>query len=405
MPVFKAGLRMFFRHPFYILCYVVLLSFFAVAIGLATTTVAEDEFISSRPDIAIIDRDGSALSTGLTDYLGEQGNIVQIEDERFALQDAVAQNQVSYIAIIPTGFADMFVRAATDGSEPPIIETTTSYVSISAHMMNGLTNEYLNTAKIYFASGSGSTQEEVVRLVADDMKNNGAISLVNQERVSTYPVVFMFFLGYVIMISVSVCVGVIMGAFNRTDVRRRNLTSPLSALSRNLQLAAACVIVMLIAWIWMGLLGLVVFNEQFAQVDPAIIGLGLLAFLAFATVPLALGFLLGQVTSSELLVNAVSNIVALVLSFLGGLWVSLDLVGGAVATIARFTPTFYYGQAITKLAGATGSLGDALPAILADIGILLLFSAALLTIGLVAGRFRMQSAEAGGNAGAERLRS
>ena len=408
MQVFKSALRVFFKHPVYLLIYVVCFSFMAVAIGTSVFDAPQTEFVTERPDIAVIDRDGSDLSKGLAEFLGEHASIVEVEDSRRALQDATAQKLASYIVIIPEGFGKDFVAAAADGRAVPIIETVTSYESIWANMMNALVEEYLNTAQLYVSSDTAKSQAEIVAFTNSDMANDADVALLQfgeSAPVSQQWILYMQFSCYTIMLSIIVLVGVVLVAFNRTDIRRRNLVSSVSSLSMNLQLAAACLIATLIAWAWVSILGIVVFGQSLVGVDPRIIGLGILALFAFCLVALSIGFFVGQISSSELAINAAGNIIGLALSFLGGVWIPLSFMAGALETVAHFMPTFYYGDAVTKAISLHDFTAASLAPVFTDIGIVLLFAAAIIALALAAGRLRIQSAEAGGNAAAARTRS
>ncbi|MCL2889344.1 MAG: ABC transporter permease [Eggerthellaceae bacterium] len=408
MQVFKAALRVFFRHKVYILTYMVALSVLAVFLGISLAGTPETDFSTERPEIAIIDRDGSELSRGLAGFLEQQANLVEIEDSRLAMQDATAQNRASYIMIIPEGFAQDFLSAARSGSSVPIIETVVSYESISANMMNVLVDEYLNIAYLYASIGTDLSQAEIVSQVRADMASETAVTLLvfgESAPVSRQWIIYMMFSSYIAMLSIIVCIGVLLSAFNRAEIRRRDLSSPVSSLSMNLQIAAACIVAALIVWVWLSFLGLLIFGNSLSGVATLVITLILVALLVFCLVALAIGFLLGQLTSSELVLNAVGNIIGLVLSFLGGVWLPLELMGDAVASVARFTPTFYFTDTINKAIVLRDFSSASITPILSNISVILLFAAAIFTVSLVAGRMRMQSATAGGNAAAARTRS
>jgi ABC-2 type transport system permease protein len=131
----------------------------------------------------------------------------------------------------------------------------------------------------------------------------------------------------------------------------------------------------------------------------------LFSLFIFCIVALSISFFLGQLTASEFLLNAAGNITGLVFSFLGGIWIPLELAGDTIAKLARFTPTFYYGEALEKTNNLHDYSGASLAPVFADLGIMLLFAAALFAVALAVGHLRMQSAEAGGNAAAARTRS
>jgi len=408
MQVFKTALKIFLRHKTYIAIYMVALSFMAIFLGVSSVDSPRDKFVAESPSIAVFDRDGSDLSKGLVAYLDNHTDRIELEDSRVSMQNAIAQNLVVYIMIIPEGFGESFMAAATENSPTPTIETVVSYESIAANMINVQVNEYLSAASIYAGSGTTESQAKIAAFVENDLTESAEVTMVQFSEsgpLSQQWIIFMQCSSYTLILSIVVCIGIVLSAFNRTEIRRRDFSAPISSLSMNLQITAACLIVVLLAWAWVSILGLVVFGASLSAVDPLVIGLIVLALLAFCFVALAISFLMGQITSSELLLNAVGNITGLTLAFLGGVFVAVELMGDTIAAISRFTPTFYYSDTIAKAASLQDFTLVSLEAIFVNIGIILLFATAIFAIALVVGRVRMQSAEAGGNAAAARTRS
>lgn len=408
MQVFKTALRIFFKHPIYIMIYIFWLSVMAVFIGMNVAGTPQAEFTENRPDIAIIDRDKSDLSEGLADFLNDYTTVVEIEDSRRAMQDAVAQERVQYIMLIPEGFEGDFLDALESDASTPHFETVVNHESIAANMMDGLVDKYLSTVQVYLQTDTTASSEEAVGLARSDMAHSAQATLVQlreSSAVSQQWIMYMSFSGYTIMLSIIICVGVVMAAFNRTDIRRRDISSATSALSVNLQVAAASLIITLLSWAWVSILGLLIFGESLAGVSPTIIVMSLLSLLAFCSVPLSLGFFLGLLSVNELIMNAAGNILALAFSFLGGIWISLDLLSENVLAFAHFIPTFYYSDALLQTAGLRDFSTTSLAPIFGNMGIMLLFAAVIFVVALVVARLRAQSAEAGGNAAAARGRS
>ena len=110
--------------------------------------------------------------------------------------------------------------------------------------------------------------------------------------------------------------------------------------------------------------------------------------------------LLGQLGVGEATTNAVGNIGGMVMAFMGGAWISLDLLGAEMQTAAKFFPTYWYTQAVTESAHLAEVTWETAAPILANLGVIGLFAAAVFAVALAAGRWRMRSAEAGGNAAA-----
>ena len=153
-------------------------------------------------------------------------------------------------------------------------------------------------------------------------------------------------------------------------------------------------------WLWTVGVGLVVFAESVSQISS--IGLAFMLILAFvfATVPLAIGYLLGQLGVGEFASNAIGNIADMVVSFLGGVWISFDLLDPTVQAVAHFSPAYWYTNALQQASQLEAFTLDAVMPILGNMGVLMLFTVAIFAVAMVVGRLRVQSAEAGGNAGA-----
>ncbi len=389
MQVFKAALKAFFRHPIYLLIYIVWLSCMGLFMGMSVSDVPSEEYIE-RPNVAVIDRDGGELSQGLASFVLDNSVPVEIEDTERALQDAVMQERAHYIVIIPEGFSDEFAKAAADGKAMPEIQTVVSTQSASVTMMDNLVDEYLNVARTYTLALPDDGQQQVVVRTDAAMKHSVDVSVVQIAEappVSHGYLLYLQFASYTILLSIAVCSAVVMSRFGSDEIRRRTGSSPIPQLSANLQIAAACFVIMLVCWAFVSVLGLAAFGSKLAGVDVACIASALVTLFCYSLFGLAFGFFIGQLTSNELVMNAATNIVGLIISFLGGVWVSLDLVGEPVATVAKFTPTYYYNEALHSAFDASG--GGFTPEVLANMGIICLFALAVFAIGLAISRVKV----------------
>ena len=340
MQVFKTAIKTVLRHPMYLIVYAGFLSMMGVFIasGLTFGGTNDSEFSPYETKFAVIDRDGSALSDGLAAYLREQGIEVPIEDSQMALQDAVAKGQSSYILIVPEGFGDAFVEAARTGDELPTLETVYSFYSTEGSLMDQMVNSYLGIAGAYAGLEGSASQGDIVQHAAEAMAESAETDSVEVGGTSSEAQRFVFFLQwgtYTLFASIIVCVGVMMTTLNRTDLRRRNLVSPLPSLSYGLQLAASSLLVMTAVWLWTICLGFTVFHEATSMISGPGLALMVAASFVFATIPLSVGYLLGQLGVGEFASNALGNILGMVISFLGGAWISFDLLDPSVQMLVH----------------------------------------------------------------------
>ena len=389
MQVFKAALKTFFRHPIYLLIYVVWLSTMGVFMGLSVNDVPSDEYLE-RPNVAVIDRDGGELSQGLAAFVLDNAVPVEVEDTERALQDAVMQEQAHYIVIIPKGFSADFAKGAADGAPMPEVQTVVSTQSAAVTMMDNLVDEYLNVARTYTLALPDAGQAQVVARTDGAMAHSVDVSVVQVVEAPPVPsgyLLYLQFASYTILLSIAVCSAVVMSRFGREETRRRIGSSPVPQVSVNMQIAAACFVIMILCWAFVSVLGLVVFGGMLSGVDAGVIASAVVSLFCYSLFGLAFGFLIGQVTSNELVMNAASNIIGLIISFLGGVWISLDLVGEPVATIAKFTPTYYYNEALHAAFDAAG--GGFVAEVATNLGIVCLFALALFAVGLALSRLKV----------------
>lgn len=405
MQVFKAAVKTVFRHPLYLLIYTVFLSMMGILMASSLPFGEGDDaqFAQFQTKFSVIDRDGSDLSRGLTAYLGEHGIEVPLEDTEMALQDAVAKGQSSYVLIVPEGFGDALVNAARAGGDAPELETVYSYYSLEGSLMDQEVNEYVGIARAFAGLSPDASQAAIVTHADDVMAESAPVETVQLGGGTSEAQRFVFYLDwgtYTLFATIIVCVGLLMGTINRTDLKRRNLVSPVPSFTYNLQVAAASLVVMAGVWLWTVGIGLIVFAESVSQISS--IGLAFMLILAFvfATVPLAIGYLLGQLGVGEFASNAIGNIAGMVVSFLGGVWISFDLLDPTVQAVAHFSPAYWYTNALQQASQLEAFTLDSVMPILGNMGVLMLFTVAIFAVALVVGRLRVQSAEAGGNAGA-----
>jgi ABC-2 type transport system permease protein len=394
MQVFNNALKIISKHLMYICIYFVIITLMSLMIGIgvsqsSTNTNESTTFEQPRLNIAVIDRDNSTLSAALTNELSNYGDLVEIEDSEQALQDCVAKNQASYVVIVPEGFQDDFISACEDGTEIPKIDTVASYFSVGASMMDQITNSYLTCMKAFIVSGVTSDPSELAMLTSESMGNSAKSEIVSVEESSSLTSGFqayMQFNAYTVSLCCTIIVGVIMSRFNNDDIRRRNNASPVSQLSHNLQLALAFFIAAVFTTAIVYGLGLVVFGDEItASVgDLAIMYFDLLALALSAT---GLGFFLGQLTGNEGVINAIGNIICLAQAFLGGIFINLDMVGQPVATIAQFTPVFYYNEVLLQMSGTPISYSPGMN-YLQNILVVLLFAVVAVAAGALVGKLR-----------------
>lgn len=271
--------------------------------------------------------------------------------------------------------------------------------------MDQTMREYLSIARAYAGLEERASLQDIADHTDSVMAEESQVESVQMGGSTSEGQRFVFYLQwgtYTLFASIIVCVGVLMTTLNRTDLRRRNLVSPITSFSYSMQTGAASLLVMVAVWLWTTCLGMTVFADSVSHISGIGIAFMLASSFVFATIPLSVGFLLGQLGVGEFASNAIGNILGMVISFLGGAWISFDMLDASVQAIAHFSPAYWYTNALQSAADMTSATPDAMMAVLGNMGVMLLFTVAIFAIAVVAGRLCTQSSEAGGNAAAAR---
>ncbi|MEY8437316.1 ABC transporter permease [Atopobiaceae bacterium 24-176] len=413
MRVFKYALAMAARKPLFFLIYAVGLSFMGVVMALAVTSAEPSDSAAAiaRPEVtwAVVDRDGSDLSHALIESLEDLGPQVDVADNKLAMEEAVAQGQADCLFIVPAGFGKQFLDAARTGAATPVIEAAYGFVGAEGALASAAADRWLAAAAVAAAASPEADATTVAKRAAEDAGQTAQVGMLPSDGAETSVQnvnAFTFYLQwsiYTTVASIIACTAALFSTFNGCDVRRRDLASPCPFLSYTLQVAAAALVVTLVCWGTATVIGLAFFGADAIALGPAGLAATLVASLVFSLVPLAVSFLTGQFGCSLGGANAIGNLLGMGLSFLGGAWISLSLLGPDVQAVARFTPGWWYTQALEQAQAMAGAADLAVPvaAVAGDLAVVALFALALFLVALVAGKLREQTAEAGGNGAVE----
>lgn len=388
MQVFKAFFKVIKGNLGQILIYVAVL----LGVSLLITTVelpekGATEFSANQCPVAVLSQDADTpLIRGMREYLGKQNQLVELENETEAIQDALFFHRVEYVAILPDGFTQDFFA----GTEPTV-QAMTVPGSTNAYYLDMLVERYLNTARLYLQAEPGLSQEEVALRVAEDLDVDTQVELkeFGTGGVEVDYVFFFRYLPYAILGMMILGIGSIMMAFQKTDLNRRNLCSPLSLRSRNLQLALGGGVFALACWGLMMIFGLLLYGDGLLR--SGLLELFLLNSLCFTVVGTAVAFLAGVFLRSYSMMSAMSNVLSLGLCFLSGVFVPQQLMSKEVLRVASFTPTYWYVKANEAISALSVKDWAHLSPVFANMLVQLGFAVALFAVALLVSKQKRTS--------------
>lgn len=392
MSTFKTSLKIVAAHRIYVLVYLMALSLLGLNAGAARSEDTSSQVKEATASVAVIDRDGSTVSRGVKDYVESVGKVQPLEDSRQAIQDATAQNRISYILIIPAGYGQRLQEAARQGTEPPRMDTVIGYESAAGSLMNARTDSYLGQVTGYLSTLTDDPARAVA-LAKETMDHSAPAKRIAQDA-TPLPhgfVVYAMFSFYPIMAFAIVTISTLMTSLGRRSVHSRLTAAPVSGRSRSLGTIGACLMIGLVGWLWIFGLGVANLGNSAVMTSAPLLGVVGAALGAYMLVAVSLGFLLGQVGLGHNAASAVANIGGLVMSFLSGAWVPTEWLPDAVVQASKFTPGYWAAQAISGAYTADSMSAAVIRPLLVDCGICTLFAVAVFAVAMAVGRTRARS--------------
>ena len=395
MSIFKAALRLAARHRVYFLIYLVALSLCGLPMVLSSMNATADvrsaghkEYLSSG---AVIERDGSAISRGLTAHVSQTAELVEVADETYAIQDALAQSHVDGVVVIPQGFGQDLMDAAHAGSDAPEVQVAYGTDMQSGTLAMSEATGWLSLAGRAAALDPAADEHEVVSRAEEASQERAGTRATDVQAAQAGTETFTGYLGfnlYALFVTIVVCVGLMMSRFRTPEMRLRNGASPLSFSQVNRSVVGAGLVLTAIAWGWVSALALGFGAGALEGAAWWQVALCLLSLFLYCLVPLAMAFALSQLNASEEMLNAVGNILGLASSFLSGAWVTRELMDSSVQALARLTPGYWCNDVLVS-AFTTSDWGALAGRMATDLGMLLLFAVVTALVGAAVSQARV----------------
>lgn len=341
MRVFKLYFKILKKSIPNLLIYIGILVLFTIMLTINFKSSSDNTFTDIKVRTALINHDkDSLLLKEFKNYLEKSSDFIEIDNTKKSMQDALFFRNVSYIISIPEGFTEDFL----DGKDP-IINKYTLPDSSTNHKVDLAINNFLNTGRVYINNLENISEGELVKVISKDLDVNidGVLYSKEGNGVDNTPMVTYYnYLVYAILSILILGVSDIMISFTNIDIKRRNLASPISPYSMQIQQIFGHLAFTLLCVILFIFFGSVVYRTSPFNKTSILFILNLISF-AFAA--LSIAYLVGSLTKSRDITNGISNVVGLGLSFISGVFVPMEFLGETTLQIARFTPAYWYTTA------------------------------------------------------------
>jgi ABC-2 type transport system permease protein len=381
MQVYKAFFKIIYKNLSQMVIYVVVFILLAVILTNTYTNPVNTNFTETKINIAFINNDtDSKLVKGLRDYLSKNANIVNIPDNTQKLQDALFFRQVEYIVKVPKGFTDGLLSGKSVQFEKTTLPSSTSGI-----YMDSIINKYLNTAKTYTSNIKDLSQEQLVSYIDKDLSQETYVKVSNsvgQIQISKYGgcAYYYNYLAYSLFAILILGVCSVMMVFNNTELRKRNLCSPVKLRDMNFQMILGNISFAILTWVLMIFTSFIMYGSYMFTANGLLL---LLKSFVFTLAALSISFLIGNIIKSKGAMSAVANVFSLGTCFISGVFVPQVLLGKTVLKIASFTPTYWYVKSNNDIANMANFKMENLMPIFSNMLIVFGFAVAVLAVTLV----------------------
>ena len=364
MTVFKTFCKIVNKYKATIIMYTVILIAFA-GFNMQTSDNSTS-FVASKPDVLIINQDEEVgITENLVKYIEANTNIVNIEKDEEAINDALFYRDVNYIIYIPQNYRQDFL----EGKNPQIeIKTTGDYQASLAEM---ILERYLNLANIY--RESTESEEELITKINETLSKQTEIEITSKLDIDNLSraVFYYNFLNYSILAGSVYVICIILSSFKEEKIRKRTIISSMSYKKYNRQLLISNSMLAIILWLLYVILSFILIGKTMFTVHGLIL---IINSFIFSICSLCIAFLIANLVNNKNAINGIVNVIALGSSFLCGAFVPMEWLPDTVIKIAHILPSYWYIQNNETLKTLENITLETIQPIIINMGIILIFS-------------------------------
>lgn len=380
MQVFRLYFKLLKQVFPAILVYIAVFLLVTILLAVNYKNPGDTVFVESKtPAVWINNDEENGFLDTFKEYLGQNCVFVDIGEED--IRDALFFHKISAAIVIPEGFTGRFFQEGHADILTRSVPDSMDALSLSLSV-----NQFLNTAAVYRDYTDTLSMEEIARKVEEDLGRKSEVTIYSStERENKLLLNYMNYLSYGLLAILIISVGMIMLILQQTDIRRRNLVSPVPSGRFQAQLIMANFVFMVV------LLGIFVGIAYVLCPDLKFNG-QLILFIGnagvFALCALAVSYLVGISIRQKSSRDAVVNCISMAMCFLGGVFVPQAMLDGGVRKIAAFVPTYWYVKANNLIGRSSEYTLEIKQELFKCMWIELGFAAAVFIIALVIGKKR-----------------
>lgn len=332
MIVFKTFLKVLNKNKFIVILYSAILIFFG-AFNMQTSDSSQN-FVSSKPDILIVNQDeDKGITHNLIKYMEKNSKKIKVEEEEDAINDALFYREINYVIYIPAHYREDFL----EGKDPQIdIKSTGDYQASLAEM---ILERYLSVANTY--KEVMDSEEELIKMINDTLSKKAEIEVTSKLDISNLQKASYYysFANYSILAGCVYIICLVLASFLDENVRKRTIISSVKEKEFNRKLLLSNGLFAFLLWLLYVVASIFLIGDIMFTTHGVIY---IINSFIFSFCALTLAFLIGNLIHNKNAVNGIVNVVALGSSFLCGAFVPAEYLPDFVLKIAHILPSYYY---------------------------------------------------------------
>lgn len=350
MQVFKTFMKVTKKRIHTILIYVVI--FILLGFMMSSSSSKDNNFEETKLDIAVIDLDETNASKALNDYIGSKHELVDVENNKDEIIDALYYTRADYVLVINKGYSENLLNGKTDN----LFSNYKMPDSYDAAFIEPQLDEYVRVITAYVAGGM-SVDEAAVKS-ATIAENEVEVDMVNfsktvggeyNQDISNY---YQYLAYILIAILITGLCPTLLVMFKK-EIKNRTNCSCVSVTKQMTQIIAGTIIFSIALYALFTIVSIIIYGSDMFNQRGLLAMLNGFVFLLFA---MMLTFFIAVISPSPRSVDMIANTVSLGMSFLCGVFVPQFLLSSTVLSIGKFLPAYWYVRANNMLSGVSGEI-------------------------------------------------
>lgn len=288
------------------------------------------EFISSKPDIIIVNNSSGIVTDNLISYLKTNANVKNITDEN-DIDDAVFFRDTNYVIYIPKEFENKI----ENGKEFNIdIKTNNSYDS---YIASELLNKYLDVFSKYMNLYNDKIL--AIQKLDNTLNKKASVVIENKTNLNSRTSLFYNFSSYSIMAIVIYIICLVLSSFNDEKISKRTSVSGMNYKTFNNYLYISSFTFTFIIFIIYLILSFLILKNSILNINGILYSLNMFIFFI---VSFTMAILISNLVKSKGAISGVVNVISLGSAFLCGAFIPVKYMPSFALKIAHIFPTFYF---------------------------------------------------------------